>query len=241
MAVADLDDAALIAAIPDASMTVCCVLMEEAGRRRLIAAVPALAAVCRRLKGFGDGQVMREQIVALESLAAIGGAAAARAVAAAIVRSEVCGPNLTAAVAVAARLGAPLPAPAAIDLLRHDDPKVRADACRCVRAGGGVVEALLELRDDLNPGVRVAAICALGRLGRVEARPALTGLLVVAPTIEGLESLAAVADDEAIVLIGRVGCARSDLADAAAAALEGCEHPLAEPMARKIRATWRTI
>ena len=44
----DLDDAALIAAIPGAGLADCYALASEAGRRRLAAAIPALEALCRR-------------------------------------------------------------------------------------------------------------------------------------------------------------------------------------------------
>ena len=46
---ADLDDAALVAAIPWASLAEAPALAAEAGRRRLVAAVPALDQLCRRL------------------------------------------------------------------------------------------------------------------------------------------------------------------------------------------------
>jgi hypothetical protein len=49
----DLDDAALIAAIPRASLGDCRALVREAGRRRLMAAIPALEALCRRFRRFG--------------------------------------------------------------------------------------------------------------------------------------------------------------------------------------------
>jgi len=49
----DLDDEALVAAIPSASLGDCRALAAEASHRRLAAAIPALEALCRRFRGFG--------------------------------------------------------------------------------------------------------------------------------------------------------------------------------------------
>jgi hypothetical protein len=48
---AEIEDDALIAAIPESSLAHSCELAAEAGRRRVTAAVPALAALCRRFWG----------------------------------------------------------------------------------------------------------------------------------------------------------------------------------------------
>src|ERR1700730_2905087 len=76
-----LDDDALVAAIPRASLADCQGLATEAGRRRLARAVPALEALCRRFKGFGMEHSVPEQIAALHGLALIRGRDAAQAVA----------------------------------------------------------------------------------------------------------------------------------------------------------------
>src|SRR5436853_2279739 len=55
------DDQALVAAIPDADLADAVVLASEAGKRRLAAAVPALAALCRRFAGFGESRMVPEQ------------------------------------------------------------------------------------------------------------------------------------------------------------------------------------
>jgi HEAT repeat protein len=62
-------------------------------------------------------------------------------------------------------------------LLRHPEPAVRADACRCARPGPETAEVLIDLANDLNPDVAMAALCALGGMGRTEARPALKRLI----------------------------------------------------------------
>ncbi len=233
---ADLDDETLIASLATPTMAECLALIAEAGRRRLATCVPALTKVCSRFKGYGGSRPHPEQVAVLTALAAIGGREAARAVADAIVRAEVRGATIKAAVAAAARLGAALPADTVLDLLRHGDPDVRADACRCARAGAGVAAVLDDLLGDLHVAVRAAAACALGRMGRAEARPVLVAMLADDPSVEVIGALAALDNDDTIVLMGRVAHARPDLAGAVLDALDGSEHPHAAKVARGIRA-----
>src|SRR5437763_3437432 len=67
----NLDDSALVAALPGARVADCLALCAQAGRRGLIAAIPALEALCWRFKGFGREHALPEQIAALRGLAAI--------------------------------------------------------------------------------------------------------------------------------------------------------------------------
>jgi hypothetical protein len=101
-AVADLDDEALIAAIPPANLGVHC-SSTEAARRRLAAAIPALEALCRRFAGFGIDRVVTEQSAVLRALAVIGGRDAPQALSRLIARGVVQGPALGRVVAVAAQ------------------------------------------------------------------------------------------------------------------------------------------
>jgi hypothetical protein len=57
----ELDDEALVAAIPSASLGDCRGLAAEAGHRRLTAAIHALEALCRRFRGFGVEEEIQEQ------------------------------------------------------------------------------------------------------------------------------------------------------------------------------------
>ena len=59
---ADLDNQALTAAIPDATLATAAALADEAARRRLTAALPALEQLCRRFAGFGVDHPVAEQI-----------------------------------------------------------------------------------------------------------------------------------------------------------------------------------
>jgi hypothetical protein len=58
---AEIDDESLIAAIPESTIGEGCKLVAEAGRRRLAAAVPALAALCCSFTGFGTRRMIPEQ------------------------------------------------------------------------------------------------------------------------------------------------------------------------------------
>lgn len=226
----DLDDAELIALIPRAGALEGPGLAREAGRRGRAAAVPALEALCRRFAGFGLERAVPEQVAALEALAMIGGRDAARAVARLVAKGAVQGPALKIAVAAAVQLGSDLPAGVVVALLQHADPAVRADACRSVRSGPEAVPILLDLQDDVAAGVRAAAACALGRLGRREALPALIGLLRQAPSPDVIEAVTPIADEDCVVLLARLARTRPDLADAALDALEAIDHPRAAPL-----------
>ena len=234
---AGLDDATLLEAIPAAGVSDGPVLATEAGRRRLAAAIPVLEAYCRRFAGFGVDHVMPEQAAALAALSTIGGAEAARAVARLLTRRAVQGPTLKHAVVAAAQLGAELPAEIVPALLRHADVEVRVAACRCVRRGPEAMAILVDLLDDLNEAVQRAASCALGRLGRPEARPPLLRLLREAPAPDVIDAIAPVADEECVVLLGRIARSAPDLADAALAALQTIEHPRAERIIAGFAAT----
>ena len=232
---AELPDGALLEQIRRASIADCHALATEAGQRRLHTAIPALEELCRRFKGFGLRQTIPEQVAALEGLALIGGIAAARTVGRMITEQVVQGPGLIVAVEVAARLGARLPPACALPLLRDPQPRMRAAACGCARAGPDVAEVMIELLGDLHAEVAQAAACALGRMARREARPLLRQLLYQHPSAEVIDAAASLGDEECLVLLGRVGRARPDLADAVLAALEGIEQSRAAAIADSVR------
>ena len=97
-------------------------------------------------------------------------------------------------------------------------------------------ETLIDLLGDLDRGVCVEAACALGRMGWPEALPALRLALRHAPSARVIESAPPVADDECVVLLGRIASGPdAGLAAAAAAALEVVEHPLATRLLARLR------
>ena len=56
---------------------------------------------------------------------------------------------------------------------------------------------------------------ALGRLGRNDARPMLLQLLQQAPSAAVIDAISAIADEECLVILGRIARTRPDLVDAA--------------------------
>jgi HEAT repeat protein len=222
-----LDDAALIAAIPSAGLTDAPALAAEAGSRKLVSAVPALEHLCNRLTLLGADRPVPEQIVALRALKMIGGPEAAQAVARLLTHNAIRGPGLQIAVSAAAQLRSTLSPAVQSALLRHRDPTIRADACRCARATPEIVALLIDLLEDLREPVAMAAAFALGRMSRPEARPLLLRLLRTAPSAEAISTAAEVADEECIVLIGRIARTFPDLSAAALEALSAIDDPLA--------------
>jgi hypothetical protein len=218
----ELDDAALLAAIPASGLADGPPLAAEAGRRRLGAAIPVLEDYCRRFAGFGVQRTLPEQVASLDALAAIGGQEAAQSVARIIDRGWVQGPTLATAVAAAARLRSHLPTDIVAALLRHADPAIRRDTSRLARRGPEVTAILVDLLGDLNRDVCMEAACALGRMGRPEAAPLLKHALRQAPSVPAIEAVAPVADEECVVLLGRL-------------ALEAVEHPLAARLLERMR------
>ncbi|MDA8231892.1 MAG: HEAT repeat domain-containing protein [Magnetospirillum sp.] len=227
VAVDALDDTTLVTAIPEAGLADASRLTAEAARRHLTAAVPALERLCQRFAGFGLAQPVPEQVAALDALAEIGGPESVEAVVRIIIKGLVQGPTVGAAIAAAARLGASLPADTVLPLLRHSDPRVRADACRCARFRPDIAAVLSDLLQDLHQEVADQAACALGRMGQTEARPTLQRLLRDAPTAEAIDAIADIADEETVVLLGRIARSGADLAEAARNALAIIDHPLA--------------
>lgn len=227
-----LTDEDLLRAIPASGLADGPALMAEIGRRRLAAAVPVLEAHGRRFAGFGLDQPVPEQQAALRALEAIGGRDAAGAVRRLIERREILGPTLATAVGVAAALGVRLSAPQVLDLLDSPDADLRAEACRCAGPDAAVLGRLEDLLEDLHPQVQKAAATALGRMGKTCARPVLLRLLRQEPTAEALDAIAPIADEDCVVLMGRVMRENPDLTEAARAALEDVEHPRAAQVLR---------
>ena len=103
--------------------------------------------------------------------------------------------------------------------------------CRCLtnsrlRSTAGVTAARAS-RSKLSISSMTAfcapareAACLLRRMGRTEARPSLLRLLREVPSAAVIEPISAIADEECLVILGRIARTRPDLADAALAALD---------------------
>jgi len=227
-----LTDEELLRAVPASGLADGPALMAEIGRRRLAAAVPVLEAHGRRFSGFGLDQPVPEQQAAVLALGAIRGRAAAEAVRRLIGRREIVGPTLTTAVGVAAALGVRLPAPLVLEFLDSPLADMRAAACRCAGPDAAVLRRLEDLLEDLHPDVQAAAAITLGRMGKASARPVLLRLLRDDPSADALDAIAVVADEDSVVLMGRVMRERPELAESAREALEEVEHPRAAQVLR---------
>jgi HEAT repeat protein len=230
-----IDDEELLAALPRAGLADSLALAGEAGRRRMTAAVPALEALCRRFAAFGADEIVPEQAASIDALAQIAGADAARALARLIARRTVQGPCLQRAVTVAACLAAQLPPASVLALLHHDDPRIRGDACRLAPPSSEMVARLRDLLDDLHRPVRMAAACALGLMGRNDVRPLLTRYLREEPSAELIDAVASIADEECVILLGRIARTMPDLSPASLDALDSIDHPRASRIAVEIR------
>jgi len=230
-----LDDRALIEAIPGASLAAVAALTGEAARRRLGAAVPVLATLCRRFAGFGTGHIVPEQAAALAALAAIGGREAALVVTGLIQRAVVQGPALRIALSAAVRLDASLSIETLGSFMAHPDPLIRADACRCARPLPAFVAPLLALLRDPHRTVAIAAACALARLGRSEALATLKESLRTSPSGETIDAVVTIADEECMVLLGRIARSTERLASKVLVALDGMDQPRADKIAAALR------
>ena len=73
-------------------------------------------------------------------------------------------------------------------------------------------------------------------MGRTEARPTIKNLLRHAPSPNVIEAAVSIADEECVVLLGRIARTAPALADSALEALESIDHPRAETIATSVRA-----
>ena len=89
--------------------------------------------------------------------------------------------------------------------------------------------------DDPDDQVSTAAACAVRRMGRVEARIRLKRCLSERPSSRVVEAVAEVADDDAIVLLARLGRARPDLAVPISSALEEIDNARAASAASTLK------
>lgn len=233
-----LDDDCLSAVLSGAGLAASLAIVAEIERRKSAAAIPALERLCRRFAGFGRDRIVPEQVAALRALVGIGGKEAREAVARLIAAAAVEGPGLTTAVEAAADLGSSLPAEHVVSLLRRDDPALRAAACRCLGRGSlsECVATLGDLLGDLHGGVRAAAACALGRMGRWEGRDVLLALLHRDPSAEVIDAIAQIANEDVIVALGRLARDGGARYATVIAALDDIDHPRATQLAAALRA-----
>ena len=94
---------------------------------------------------------------------------------------------------------------------------------------------LMHLLNDGDQTVAESAACALGQMGRIEARPMIKSLLRSAPSEDSIDAAASIPDEECMVLLGRIARAGLGLAGAALDALENIDYPRASAIVAAIR------
>jgi hypothetical protein len=214
-----LDNAGLVAAVAHVSLADCAGVLAEVRERRLVAAVPELEALCARFKGFGLERPVLEQVGALETLGVLGGPQAREAVGRVIASGLIAEPGMGAALAAAVAVGARLPFAIVMEALGSGEPGRRADGCRLARVWPKAAPRLVVLLEDLHGEVAAAAAVTLGLMGRAEAKGFLLGLLGKAPSVEVVEAVAAIGEDDCFVALGRVARRYPGLLDAVRLAL----------------------
>jgi len=98
-----------------------------------------------------------------------------------------------------------------------------------------VIFLLIDLLHDLHNDVASAAACALGHMGRIEARPLLLRLLHQNPTAVVVAAMVGIADENSFVQLGRIARARPDLAEAVLEALMDIDDPRAAAILVSLR------
>jgi HEAT repeat protein len=104
-----------------------------------------------------------------------------------------------------------------------------------VRRRPDVISVMIDLLDDLNQSVARSAACALGPIGRIEARPMLAKLLRDEPSEQVIDAVSSIADEECMVQLGRIARTEPALSEAALNALEDIDQPRANAIATAIR------
>ncbi len=234
LAADQMTDEALCASVAMVTLGDAGDILGEVARRRLPDALPQLAALIRRFTGFATRGPIIEQTEALRALVAIGGPDAAAVVRSAIERGEFNRANLPAALRAAAQLAIRLEPSVVEAALRHDVAEIRLAACAFVSARPNLLALLVERLADQDEAVRIAAACALGDLGRVEARPILRGLLQTSPSIMIIEAAASVADEAMVVQLGKLAREQACFRDPVVQALEDCDFALAAKIRRDL-------
>ena len=231
-----LADAELIAAIPQAGLSTAGPLCDEVVSRSLETAVPALEALWRRFAGFGVGTPLAEQLAVLTTLTRLGGEAARAGLRRIVLSQGLPASLLPAALRAAADAGLALPAAFVAPLLDHGDIGVREPAFALAPGAGLPGHLLREGLRDRSASIRRSAAIAMGNRGLAEAGPVLIAELARDPSTAVIEALAAIADDDAVVHLGRCAERHPSLAGAVVGALRHMGNERAARLARRLEA-----
>ena len=178
--------------------------------------MPALEELWRRFAGYGIGAPLVEQRAVLGTLAQLDCGAARAALKGIVLSGGLPASLLSAALRAAADAGLALPAAFVGPLLDHGDIAVREPAF-----------------------IRRSGALALGNLGDAGAREALIEELIRNPSGEVIEALAAIADDDVIVHLGRCAECHPAFVDIVLDILREMGSAKAARLARRLEASCR--
>ena len=229
-----LTDGELIAMIPQASPLNVETLCAEVVSRSLHEAAPALERLWRRFVGFGVRVPFVEQRAVLSALGRIDGDAARAAPRGIVLSKALPATLLPFAMRAAAQSGLALPAASIAPLLSHPDPSVRESAFALAAKAGVGGDRLREGLADPSASTRRLAAIAIGTLGDAEARESLVAEIARNPSMDVIEALAAIGDDDAIVHLGRCAERHPDLCSTIVDILRDTESAKAERLARHL-------
>lgn len=234
MAAADMTDDEICDCIGRITSGNAAEVLGEAARRRIARAVRPLGGVIRRFKGFESRRPFIEVTEALRALVEIGGEDALAVLRSSMDHGDFNRTTLGAALRAAQQLRLRLD-PAVVEAaLDHELAEVRLAACALVTARPSLIAALVERLKDEVEQVRTAAACALGELGRIEARPNLLDLLKTSPSEAVIQAAANVANDPIVVELGKLARHQPRFRQPVAEALEDCTLEVAAKIRRNL-------
>ena len=234
---AGLSDAALIALVPEATISNAEALCSEVLTRRLVTAVPALENLWRRFAGFGMRVPLVEQRAVLGTLARLEDARACPALRRIVLSKGLPASLLPLAMRAAAETALSLPAGFVGPLLAHEDEAVRAAAFALAPRARVPVELLREGLSDPSAPVRRLAAIGLGIAGDAANVAPLVAELARDPSVEVIEALTMIGDEDAIVHLGRCAENYPALAGTVLDAIREMDSARAQRLVRHLEAT----
>lgn len=236
LALKALPDSELVERVAHASLATIDTLAEEIVTRSLTAAVPALERLWCRFHGFGINRPFREQSAVLETLSRLEGPEACSAL-----RRIALGPGvpdslLPAVLRAADGKKLDLPASFVAGFLDHEDAEIREPAFALAHAANVSVLRLREGLSDRLASIRRDAAVALAFRGDASGRDVLISVLRHAPTVDSIEALGVICDDEAIVELGRCAMRFPEFAPRLVAILRELDSPKAERLVVRLEA-----
>ena len=238
---ASLSDAALIALLPQVTLSNVEALCSEVVSRDLVAAVPALEGLWRRFVGFGMRVPLVEQRAVLSALPRLECPCACSALRGIVLSKGLPASLLPLAMRAASEAALSLPAGFVGPLLQHEDATVRAASYALAPRAGVPVELLREGPSDPSPPVRRLAAIALGIAGDAAAVAPIVAELVREPSAEAevIEALTMIGDEDAIVHLGRCAGNHPEFAGSVLDALHDMDSARAQRLVHHLEAGGR--